>query len=71
MVIKGQASPALLKSYHAERQPVAQSVIDSSGEPVRSTKFSATNTHAQDYVKSLKSVQVISREWAFATPKKA
>ncbi|MCF9378886.1 FAD-dependent monooxygenase, partial [Vibrio parahaemolyticus] len=51
MVIKGQASPALLKSYHAERQPVAQSVIDSSGELVRSTKFSATNTHAQDYVK--------------------
>lgn len=51
MHVKGQASSSLLQSYQAERQPVARSVIESSGELVRSTKFSATNTHAQDYVK--------------------
>lgn len=42
---------ALLQSYEAERRPVALSVIESSGELVRSTKHSDNNTHAQDYVK--------------------
>lgn len=51
MVLKGHTNESLLTSYQEERQPVAQSVIASSGELVRSTKFSATNTHAQDYVK--------------------
>lgn len=51
LYVQGHASNSLLQSYQTERQPVAQSVIESSGELVRSTKFSATNTHAQDYVK--------------------
>lgn len=49
-VLKQGASPQLLKSYEAERRPVAQSVIESSGELVRSTRHSETGTHAQDYV---------------------
>lgn len=49
-VINFQASPDLLKSYELERRPVAQSVIASSGELVRSTKHSNTGTHALDYV---------------------
>ncbi len=40
----------LLQSYENERKPIAQSVIESSGELVRSTKYSQTGTHAQDYV---------------------
>lgn len=50
MVLKSGASKKLLQSYESERKPVAQSVIESSGELVRSTKFSQTGTHAQDYV---------------------
>ncbi|MGZ3775047.1 MAG: FAD-binding protein [Pseudobdellovibrionaceae bacterium] len=50
MVLKLGASPKLLQSYELERKPVAQSVIESSGELVRSTKFSQNGTHAQDYV---------------------
>jgi 2-polyprenyl-6-methoxyphenol hydroxylase-like FAD-dependent oxidoreductase len=50
MVLKFGASKDLLNSYEGERKPVAHSVIESSGELVRSTKFSATGTHAQDYV---------------------
>ncbi len=50
MVIKGHAPSELLSTYESERKPVAQSVIDASGELVRSTKFSQTGTHAQDYV---------------------
>jgi 2-polyprenyl-6-methoxyphenol hydroxylase-like FAD-dependent oxidoreductase len=50
MVLKNQASPDLLQSYEGERKPVAQSVIESSGELVRSTKYSENGTHAQDYV---------------------
>ena len=42
--------PELLQSYEEERMPVAKSVIESSGELVRSTKFSASGTHALDYV---------------------
>lgn len=50
MVLKSGASKKLLQSYESERKPVAQSVIESSGELVRSTKFSQSGTHAQDYV---------------------
>lgn len=45
----GDAAELLLR-YEDERKPVAQSVIESSGELVRSTKYSETGTHAQDYV---------------------
>ncbi|UXR63974.1 FAD-binding protein [Bdellovibrio bacteriovorus] len=51
MVINNGADKKLLKSYESERLPVAQSVIATSGELVRSTKYSDNNTHAQDYVK--------------------
>lgn len=51
MVINHGADEKLLKSYESERLPVAQSVIATSGELVRSTKYSDNNTHAQDYVK--------------------
>ena len=42
---------SLLDTYESERKPVAKSVIEASGELVRSTKYSAAGTHAQDYVK--------------------
>lgn len=45
------ANPDLLDSYEAERKPVALSVIETSGELVRTTKYSETGTHAEDYVK--------------------
>lgn len=51
LVLKHGANPELLHTYESERKPVAQSVIEASGELVRSTKFSPTGTHAQDYVK--------------------
>lgn len=51
MVINSGASAELLHSYEDERRPVAQSVIATSGELVRSTKYSQNGTHAQDYVK--------------------
>jgi 2-polyprenyl-6-methoxyphenol hydroxylase-like FAD-dependent oxidoreductase len=51
MVINHGADPRLLATYEAERKPVADSVIASSGELVRATKFSADGTHANDYVK--------------------
>lgn len=50
MVVSHQTSNSLLQSYEDERQPVAASVIESSGELVRSTKYSIKGTHAQDYV---------------------
>ena len=50
MVEKYGAAKHLLKSYELERKPVAQSVIESSGELVRSTKFSQNGTHAKDYL---------------------
>ncbi|MBL7543267.1 MAG: FAD-binding protein [Bdellovibrionaceae bacterium] len=50
MVLKTGAPTELLHTYEGERKPVAQGVIESSGELVRSTKFSKTGTHAQDYV---------------------
>lgn len=51
MVVNHGAEPSLLESYEAERRPVALSVIDSSGELVRATKYSDGGTHATDYVK--------------------
>ena len=51
MVLKFGASTELLQSYESERKPIAQSVIETSGELVRSTKYSETGTHALDYVK--------------------
>ncbi|MFZ2314441.1 MAG: FAD-binding protein [Gammaproteobacteria bacterium] len=51
MVMNFGASEKLLQSYEDERRPVAQSVIETSGELVRSTKYSQKGTHAQDYVK--------------------
>ena len=50
MVMNFEAPKELLQSYEDERKSVAQSVIDTSGELVRSTKYSRTGTHAQDYV---------------------
>ncbi len=50
MVIQFGASTALLQSYESERKPVAKSVVETSGELVRATKFSTEGTHAQDYV---------------------
>ncbi|OEK08280.1 hypothetical protein A8C32_02145 [Flavivirga aquatica] len=44
------ANKSLLNSYENERKPIALSVIQSSGELVRSTKYSKSGTHAKDYV---------------------
>jgi len=51
MVMNFGAPTSLLKTYESERKPVALSVIETSGELVRSTKYSDSGTHAQDYVK--------------------
>lgn len=51
MIKNHGANPNLLNAYESERKPVALSVIQSSGELVRSTKYSNTGTHAKDYVK--------------------
>ncbi len=51
MAINFNASSIILQSYENERKPVAQSVIESSGKLVRTTKYSENGTHAQDYVK--------------------
>lgn len=51
LVTKNIAPASLLKTYESERKPVALSVIEASGELVRSTKYSETGTHAQDYIK--------------------
>lgn len=51
MVIHCGAPKSFLQSYEDERRPVALSVIETSGELVRSTKYSQNKTHAQDYVK--------------------
>ncbi len=45
----------ILDTYEQERMPVAHSVIETSGELVRSTKYSANGTHAEDYVKIVES----------------
>ncbi|CAE79342.1 FAD-binding protein [Bdellovibrio bacteriovorus] len=51
MTLNHGASLDLLQSYESERKPVALSVIEASGELVRSTKYSANGTHAEDYVR--------------------
>lgn len=51
MVMNFGAPAELLQSYEDERRLVAQSVIETSGELVRSTRYSQNGTHAQDYVK--------------------
>lgn len=51
MVVNHGADSTLLKTYEEERKPVAHSVIESSGELVRATKYSEEGTHAEDYVK--------------------
>lgn len=51
MALNYQAPNTLLQSYEDERKPVAHSVVETSGELVRSTKHSDKNTHAKDYVK--------------------
>ncbi len=50
MVMNFGARPELLRTYESERKPVALSVVETSGELVRSTKHSPAGTHAQDYV---------------------
>ena len=51
MVMRFDAPAELLQSYEDERRLVAQRVIETSGELVRSTRHSQKGTHAQDYVK--------------------
>jgi hypothetical protein len=51
MVTNFSAPTELLQSYEDERKPIAHSVIETSAELVRSTKYSRSGTHAQDYVK--------------------
>lgn len=51
MVKNFKAPPSLLQTYESERKPVALSVVETSGELVRSTKYSEGGTHAQDYIK--------------------
>jgi 2-polyprenyl-6-methoxyphenol hydroxylase-like FAD-dependent oxidoreductase len=50
MVMKFGAPTELLCTYEEERKPVAMSVVETSGELVRSTKYSKEGTHAEDYV---------------------
>ncbi len=50
MVENFGASRKLLETYEEERKPVALSVVETSGELVRSTKHSDAGTHAQDYI---------------------
>jgi 2-polyprenyl-6-methoxyphenol hydroxylase-like FAD-dependent oxidoreductase len=51
MVLNFEAPKEFLQSYESERKPVARDVIATSAELVRSTKFSPSGTHAEDYVK--------------------
>jgi 2-polyprenyl-6-methoxyphenol hydroxylase-like FAD-dependent oxidoreductase len=51
LVINFHVSKKILKTYEQERKPIALSVINSSGELVRSTKYSPMGTHAEDYVR--------------------
>lgn len=45
------AESKLLKTYETERKAVALSVVQTSGELVRATKYSDLGTHAEDYLK--------------------
>ncbi|KVO09550.1 FAD-binding protein [Burkholderia ubonensis] len=51
MVLGSGAPAALLRTYEQERKPVAMGVVETSSQLVRSTKYSETGTHADDYVK--------------------
>ncbi|WP_431825961.1 FAD-binding protein [Burkholderia sp. F1] len=51
MVLHSGAPMALLRTYEQERKPVAMGVVETSSELVRSTKYSETGTHADDYVR--------------------
>ena len=53
-VINFNAYNKILNSYEEERKPIALSVIQSSGELVRSTKYSKNGTHAKDYLSIVK-----------------
>lgn len=50
LVLKNGATKALLSTYEQERKPVAMGVIETSGELVRTTKYSKHGTHANDYL---------------------
>ncbi|KVT72055.1 hypothetical protein WK56_13950 [Burkholderia ubonensis] len=50
-VLGSGAPAALLRTYEQERKPVAMGVVETSSQLVRSTKYSETGTHADDYVK--------------------
>ena len=50
MVLKHDFNKMLLSSYEIERKKVASSVVSSSGELLRATKYSITGTHTRDYV---------------------
>lgn len=54
MVLRFKARQGLLMSYQKERKPVAQGVIETSGQLVRSTKYSTQGTHAKDYMDIIK-----------------
>lgn len=51
MVLNCGAPRELLRTYEQERKPVAMGVIETSGELVRTTKYSNSGTHAKDYIK--------------------
>lgn len=51
MVLRFGARRELLRTYEQERKPVAMSVIETSGELVRTTKYSKHGTHANDYIR--------------------
>ncbi|MEM6730500.1 MAG: FAD-binding protein [Myxococcota bacterium] len=53
-VVNHGASVSLLRTYEGERKSVALSVVETSGELVRATKYSAQGTHAEDYVDIVK-----------------
>lgn len=50
MALKFGAPAELLRTYEGERKPIAMSIVETSGELVRSTKHSKDGTHAEDYV---------------------
>lgn len=50
MVMNFGAPTELMQTYEEERKPVAMSVVETSGELVRSTKYSEKGTHAEDYI---------------------
>lgn len=54
MVINHNFSEDVLISYEKERKSVALSVVETSGELVRSTKYSEKGTHALNYVEIVK-----------------